>query len=85
VARISRGKRNIDWIEKYCRIPEGEFVGQPVKLRSWQRKVIKGIYDTPTRMALISFGRKNAKTTLSGFLCLLHLCGTEAKANRQLY
>ena len=85
MGRITRGQRNINWIEKYCRIPEGEFVGQPVKLRHWQRKVIKGIYDTPTRMALISFGRKNAKTTLSGFLCLLHLCGPEAKANSQLY
>jgi phage terminase large subunit-like protein len=31
------------------------------------------------------FGRKNAKTTLSGFLCLLHLVGPEARANSQLY
>jgi phage terminase large subunit-like protein len=44
-----------------------------------------GIYDTPTRTAIISFGRKNAKTTLSGFLCLLHLVGPEARANSQLY
>lgn len=85
MAGIKRGKRAIDWIEKYCRIPEGQFVGQPVKLRSWQRKVIRGIYDTPTRKAIVSFGRKNAKTALSGFLCLLHLVGPEARANSQLY
>jgi phage terminase large subunit-like protein len=83
--KISRGLRAIRWIEDYCRIPEGQFVGQKVKLRPWQKKVIRGIYDTPTRTAIISFGRKNAKTTLSGFLCLLHLVGPEARANSQLY
>ena len=60
-------------------------MGQEVKLRPWQRKVIKGIYDHPTRRVIISFGRKNAKTTLSAFLCLLHLVGPEARANSQLY
>lgn len=81
----SRGERNIAWIESHCRIPEGKFVGQPVRLCEFQRKVILGIYDTPTRRAIISFGRKNAKTTLSAFLLLLHLCGPEARPNSQLY
>lgn len=54
-------------------------------LREWQRKIIRGIYNTPTRRAIISFGRKNAKTTLSAFLLLLHTCGPEARANSQLY
>lgn len=85
MGRISRGNRAIRWIEDYCRIPEGEFVGQPVKLQKFQKDVIRGIYDTPTRRVIISFGRKNAKTTLSAFLCLLHLVGPEAKPNSQLY
>lgn len=83
--RLTRGDRNVAWIESHCRIPEGKYVGQPVVLRPWQQKIIKGIYDTPTRRAIISFGRKNAKTTLSCFLLLLNLCGPEAKANSQLY
>jgi phage terminase large subunit-like protein len=83
--KLTRGERNIQWIENFCRIPEGKYVGQPVKLLDFQRDIIKGIYDSPTRRAVISFGRKNAKTTLSAFLLLLHLCGTEAKANSQLY
>lgn len=83
--RLTRGDRNIAWIEGYCRIPEGKFVGQQVKLASFQRDVIKGIYDSPTRRAIVSFGRKNAKTTLSAFLLLLHLCGPEARANSQLF
>lgn len=82
---MTRGDRNIAWIESHCRIPEGKFVGKPVKLTEFQRDIIRGIYDTPTRRAIISFGRKNAKTTLSAFLLLLHLCGPEARPNSQLY
>jgi len=54
-------------------------------LREWQRDVIRGIYDKPTRRAIISFGRKNGKTALSAFLCLLHLVGREATPNSQLF
>ena len=82
---MKRGARNIQWIETHCRIPEGKLVGKAVKLCKFQKDVIRGIYDTPTRRAIISFGRKNAKTTLSAFLLLLHLCGPEARANSQLY
>ena len=82
---LTRGDRNIAWVERHCIIPEGKFVGQPVRLAEFQKRVIKGIYDTPTRRAIISFGRKNAKTTLSAFLLLLHLCGPEARANSQLF
>lgn len=66
-------------------MPEGKMVGQPIKLRPWQRKIIKGIYDSPTRNALISFGRKNGKTALTACLLLLHLVGPEAQPNSQLY
>lgn len=68
-----------------CRVPEGRLVGQPVKLRPWQKKIIRELYDTPTRRAIISFGRKNGKTGLAAFLLLLHLCGPEARPNSQLY
>lgn len=83
--RLTRGQKNIQWIEHYCRIPEGRDVGKPVKLRPWQKRIIRGIYDSPTRRVIVSVGRKNAKTALSSFLCLLHLCGYEARANSQLY
>lgn len=79
------GQRNIDWIESYCRVPEGRDVGQPLRLRPWQKDVIRGIYDTPTRRALVSFGRKNGKTAIASCLLLLHLCGPEARVNSQLY
>ena len=82
---LTRGDVNIKWIETLCRIPEGKFVGHPVRLTDQQKDWIKKIYDTPTRTFILSMGRKNAKTTFSAFLLLLHLCGTEAKANSQLY
>lgn len=84
--QLTRAQRNIRWIETYCRIPEGKFVGQPVRLRPWQKRDIIKIYDNParTRTALLSFARKNAKTTLAAFLCLLHLVGPEAMPNTQL-
>lgn len=84
-AAPTRGDRNCNWIETHCCIPEGKQVGQPVVLTGEQRRWIKRIYDTPTRMFILSMARKNAKTALSAFLLLLHLCGPEAKANGQLY
>ncbi len=83
-APVTRGARNAAWIERYCCIPEGKFVGQPVKLTPEQREWLSDIYDTPTRTFILSMGRKNAKTAFAAFLLLLHLAGPEAKQNSQL-
>src|SRR6059058_1881600 len=76
----------VDWIQLHCRIPDGAGVGSPVKLRDWQCDEIRKIYDnrSGTRRALISFGRKNAKTTLAAFLLLAHLVGKPSRPNSQL-
>ena len=66
-------------------MPEGRHVGESLLLRPWQKKLIRSIYDTPTRRAIISFGRKNGKTTLAAVLTLLHLVGPEARPNSQLF
>ncbi len=84
-SQASRGERNIRWIEQNCRIPEGKFVGKPVKLTKHQRRWMLRLYDSPTRTFILSMARKNAKTALASFLLLLHLCGPEAKPNSQLY
>ena len=82
---LTRGEQNAAWIERHCRIPEGRFVGKPVKLTSKQRKWLCEIYDTPTRLFILSMGRKGAKTTFAAFLLLLHLCGPEAVRNGHLF
>lgn len=83
--RLTRGEENAAWIERYCRIPEGRFVGKPVKLTKKQKLWLCRIYDTPTRLFILSMGRKGAKTTFAAFLLLLHLCGPEAVRNGHLF
>src|SRR5580700_7304731 len=79
----------IAFIETVCFVPEGKFVGQPLRLQPWQRDILRAIYDNPagTRRAIISLGRKNAKTTLAACLLLAHLCGPPARnrPNSELY
>ena len=82
---MKRSQRNARWIQQFCRIPEGKLVGKPVKLTKQQLQWLVRIYDSPTRMFILSMARKNAKTAFSAFLLLLHLCGPEAKPNSQLY
>jgi phage terminase large subunit-like protein len=77
------------FIEHVCFIPEGKHVGEKVKLYDWQKREIERIYDNPvgTRRAILSFGRKNGKTTFAACLLLAHLCGPPAKGkpNSQLF
>lgn len=80
-----RAARNIRWIEAYCRIPEGKFVGQPIRLTEKQKCWLVRIYGSPTRTFILSMGRKGAKTTFAAILLLLHTVGPEARRNSQLY
>jgi phage terminase large subunit-like protein len=79
----------IEFIETVCFVPEGKLVGQKLKLQGWQKDFIHLIYDNPhgTRRAILSVGRKNAKTTLAACLLLAHLCGPPAQSrpNSQLF
>ena len=47
----------------FCKVPEGEHVGEELKLLPFQRKFIRDIYDNPnvTRHAYLSIARKNGK------------------------
>jgi len=56
-------------------------------MAEFMKEDFRAIYDNPngTRRAIISRGRKNAKTTESAMIMLLHLCGPEAKPNSSLY
>ena len=80
-----RAKRNIDWIHKHLRIPEGKFVGKPVELSPAQVEWMEMIYGSPTRTFICSLPRKNGKTSWSAMILLLHLVGPEAVRNGQLY
>lgn len=78
-------KAIIRWIEKNLRIPEGDKVGEPFILYPWQKKIIHDVYGSPTRRAIVSFGRKNGKTALAAALLLVHLLGPKAVSGSQMY
>jgi phage terminase large subunit-like protein len=84
---LTRGELNIAWCEDHLHLPEGRFVGQPLKMAEFMKADFRAIYDNPdgTRRAIISRGRKNAKTTECACILLLHLCGPEHRINSQMF
>lgn len=83
---MTRGERVIAFIERYCKAPEGEHVGKPLKLEPFQVDFIREVYDNPagTRRGVLSIGRKNGKTALIAGILLAHICGPEAVLNTQI-
>lgn len=73
-------------------MPSGFGQGKPMRLREWQRELIRNTYDPVDdrglrmiRTALWSMARKNGKTALAAALVLVHLVGPEAKLNAEVY
>lgn len=68
-------------------MPDGPNVGKPLRLAEFMKEDIRAIYDNTagTRTAIISRGRKNAKTTESACLLLLHMVGPEHRQNSEVY
>jgi phage terminase large subunit-like protein len=83
---MTRGEKVCAFIETYCRAPEGDLVGQPIKLLPFQRDFILAVYDNPhgTSTGILSIGRKNGKTALIAGILLAHLVGPEAVFNSQI-
>jgi phage terminase large subunit-like protein len=75
------GDDAIRWIEANCRVPKGPAVGQRMQLAGFQRDILHGLFDTPTRRAIVSMGRQNAKTTLNSCIVLMYLAGPLAQRN----
>jgi phage terminase large subunit-like protein len=83
---LTRGERVVEFIQRFCRVPEGRHVGKPLKLEPFQRSFILETYDNPagTRRAILSIARKNGKTAIIACIILAHLVGPEARVNAQL-
>ncbi len=87
----SRSDRVIAFIECLT-IPSGEGQGGSFKLREWQKRFIRDVYDPvdenrrrQVRRAVLSVARKNGKTALIAALCIAHLIGPEAIPNGEIY
>src|SRR5690625_4990408 len=83
---MTRGERVCEFVERFCLVPEGAHVGEPLKLAPFQKKFIKSVYDNKhgTRRAYLSIARKNGKSALTAGLLLAHLVGPEAQQNSQI-
>lgn len=84
--KLSRADRAINFVEKFCRIPEGMHVGQPLLLEKFQKDFYRDLLrqDRGVRRAIWSMAKKNAKTTTIATLVLVFLVGPEARQNSQI-
>lgn len=82
----TRGDRIIAFIEKYCVVPEGKLIGQPMQLLPFQKKFIREVFDNPagTKTGILSIARKNGKTGLIAAILLAFIAGPEARQNAQI-
>src|SRR5215472_4860441 len=87
----TRAERVIAFIERLT-IPSGIGKGKPFKLKPWQKRFIRDIYEPVdaggkrvVRRAILSIARKNGKTALIAAIVLAHLVGPEATANGEIY
>ncbi len=83
---LTRGGKVVAFIEKYCKNPEGEHVGQPMRLDDFQKRFILEVYDNPfvTHTAILSMAKKNGKTAMIAGILLAHVAGPEAVLNSQV-
>jgi len=82
----TRGGRVCEFIEEFCRAPEGNLLGKPIHLEAFQIKFILDVYDNPhgTSRGDLSIGRKNGKSALIAAIGLAHIVGPEAVTNSQI-
>jgi phage terminase large subunit-like protein len=82
-----RARENIRWCEERLFLPEGKDVGKPFRMAEFMKDDFRAIYGNHagTRRAIISRGRKNAKSVECAAIALLHLCGPEYRPNSELY
>lgn len=83
---MTTGEKVIAFIERFCRVPEGKLVGEPLRLEEFQKRFIREVYDNPkgTRRGILSIARKNGKSALIAGLALAHIVGPVARQNAQI-
>jgi phage terminase large subunit-like protein len=87
VTPAERAEANIGWCQRYLYLPEGKHVGEQLVMAEFMKADFRAIYGNPTgtRRAILSRGRKNAKSVECACIVLLHLCGPEYRPNGALY
>ena len=76
------GNRVIKFIEKYCVHSSGDYLGEPIVLRDWQKEIIRELFELREdgsfkyHTAYISTPKSNGKTELAGMLAVYGLLGS---------
>lgn len=79
----SRGARVCRFIEEHCVHGEGDFFGEPFRLRRWQRKFLYRLYELNRdgtrryRRALWGLPKGSGKTEMAAAIAMYELCGEE--------
>jgi phage terminase large subunit-like protein len=68
-----RASRRLRFIREQCLVPRGHGAGKQVRLREFQREIIRGAFAPGIRTALVSIPRANGKTALAAMLGLAEL------------
>ena len=86
IGELTRAERNMAFVEKYLRVPEGDHVGKPIRLAPFQEAWYYSVYDNAvlTRRAILSMARKNSKTATIATMVLVHIVGPETKQNSRI-
>lgn len=84
--KLTRAEKAMRFVEAYCIVPEGDLIGQPIRLAPFQEDFFYAVYDNkvPTKRAYLSIARKNAKTGTIACVVLVHLVGPEAVLNSRI-
>lgn len=85
-AELTRAERNMLFVERYARVPEGPLVGKAIRLADFQEAFFYAVYDNPagTKKAILSKARKNSKTATIACIALVHIVGPEARQNSRI-
>jgi phage terminase large subunit-like protein len=80
--RVTNGFSVIRWIETHCVCTQGEWIGKPLRLLPWQKRLILELFTVRPdglrlyRWALWGVPKKNGKTELAAALGLYFLIGS---------
>ena len=78
-------ERVIAFVEGYLVVPTGTGALKPVRLREWQREIIRGLFDDPRpRQGLLSMPRGQGKSALASFLAAYALFADGVEGARVL-
>jgi phage terminase large subunit-like protein len=68
------GSRAIAFVERYVVVPKGTGARRRMKLRGWQKSIVRGVLDEPRpRQGLVSIAAGNGKSSLAAALGLFGL------------